>query len=205
MLDEGDDTISTSPELENPEAPPPEESNNRTFLIVGGIFAGLIFLTLVCIAVYVLWLGPRLSSNNKNAQATIEAQNAQVAMQMTATADAALWTPTPLPSLTPTKTPIPPTVKPVDSPTPVLAVSTVAATETATPTSDPATLAAMQAQLAQQMTATAQAMAIVGTPAGAMPKTGFFDQVGLPTLGALTLVLLVVIFLARRMRRLPIK
>jgi hypothetical protein len=201
MLDEGNDTLST--DLETPEEQPPEESNNRTFLIVGGIFAGLIFLALVCIAVYVLWLGPRLSSQKQNAQATIEAQNAQVAMQMTATADAALWTPTPLPSPTPTKTPIP-TVKPVDSPTPVLAVNTPVP-PTATPTTDPATLAAMQAQLAQQMTATANAMALVGTPAGAMPKTGFFDQVGLPTLGALTLVLLVVIFLARRMRRLPMK
>jgi hypothetical protein len=198
MLDEGN----TPTDLETPEAPPPEESNNRTFLIVGGIFAALIFLTLVCIAVYVLWLGPRLTSQKKAAQATIEAKNAQVAMEMTATADAALWTPTPLPSLTPTKTPVP-TVKPINSPTLVLAVSTVVAPATSTPTSDPATLAAMQTQLAQQMTSTANAM--VGTPAAAMPKTGFFDQVGLPTLAVLTLVLLAVIFLARRMRRLPSK
>jgi predicted lipid-binding transport protein (Tim44 family) len=204
MLDEGN----TPTDLETPDAPPPEESNNRTFLIVGGIFAALIFLTLACIAVYVLWLGPRLASQKTAAQSTIEAKNAQVAMEMTATADAALWTPTPLPSFTPTKTPIP-TVKPIDSPTPVLAVSTVAVPATSTPTSDPATLAAMQTQLAQQMTSTAVAAIggtlIGGTPAAAMPKTGFFDQVGLPTLAVLTLVLLAVIFLARRMRRLPTK
>ncbi len=84
--------------LETPEAPPPEESNNRTFLIVGGIFAALIFLTLVCGAVYVLWLGPRLTSQRNAAQATIEAQNAQVVRQMTSTAEAALFTPTPLPT-----------------------------------------------------------------------------------------------------------
>ncbi len=53
MLDEGN-----NPNLETPEAPPPEESNNRTFLIVGGIFAALIFLTLVCGAVYALWYLP---------------------------------------------------------------------------------------------------------------------------------------------------
>jgi hypothetical protein len=201
MLDEGNETPT---ELETPEEQPPEESNNRTFLIAGGVIALLIFLTLACIAVYVLWLGPRLTSQKKTAQATIEAKNAQVAMEMTATADAALWTPTPLPSNTPTITPIPPTVKPIDTPTPVLAVSTVAATATSTPTSDPATLAAMQTQLAAQMTSTAMA-AIAGTPAGAMPKTGFFDEVGLPTLGVLTAVLLAVIFLARRMRRAPSK
>ena len=200
MLDEGN----APTELETPEAPPPEESNNRTFLIVGGIFAALIFLTLVCIAIYVLWLGPRLTSQKKAAQATIEANNAEVAMQMTATADAALWTPTPLPSLTPTNTPIP-TVKPTNTATPVLAVSTVAVIPaTSTPTSDPATMMAMQTQLAQQLTSTA-ALISQGTPAAAMPKTGFFDQVGLPTLAVLTLVLLAVIFLARRMRRVPSK
>ena len=60
MLDEGNND-----NLETPEAQPPEESNNRTFLIVGGIFAALIFLTLVCGAIYVLYLGPRLHRTKK--------------------------------------------------------------------------------------------------------------------------------------------
>ena len=199
MLDEGNNA-----NLETPEAPPPEESNNRTFLIVGGIFAALIFLTLVCGAIYVLWLGPRLTSQRNAAQATIEAKNAQVIMQMTSTAEAALFTPTSRPTFTPTKTAIP-TINPVNSPTPVIAIGVPA--ETATPTSDPATLAAMQTQLSQQMTMTSTSALISGaalTPAvGAMPKTGFFDQVGLPSLIILTLALVVVIFLARRLRRAP--
>jgi hypothetical protein len=202
MLDEGNNA-----NLESPEAPPPEESNNRTFLIVGGIFAALIFLTLVCGAVYVLWLGPRLTSQRNAAQATIEAKNAKVIMEMTSTAEAALFTPTSQPTLTPTKTPVP-TVAPVNSPTPVIASGAAGVgTATATPTSDPAVLIAMQTQLAQQMTATSALISGAAlTPAvGAMPKTGFFDQVGLPSLVILTLALVAVIFLARRLRKTPTK
>jgi hypothetical protein len=189
MLDEGNNA-----NLETPEAPPPEESSNRTFLIVGGIFAALIFLTLVCGAIYVLWLGPRLTTSRNATQAAIEAQNAQVIMQMTSTAEAALFTPTSQPTSTPTQTPVPPVL----SPTPVIAVGTPV--ETATPTTDPATLAAMQTQLAQQMTSTAILLQSAGTPGAAMPRTGFFDQVGLPSLIILTLALIAVIFLARRLR-----
>ena len=198
MLDEGNND-----NLETPEAQPPEESNNRTFLIVGGIFAALIFLTLVCGAIYVLYLGPRLTAQRNAAQATIEAGNAQVVQQMTSTAVAALFTPTPKATLAPTNTSVPA----ANSPTPVLAVSTaaVAAAATATHTTDPATLIAMQTQLAIQMTSTSISK---GTPAlaatGVMPKTGFFDQV-VPTLLILTLALIAVIFLARRLRKSPTK
>ncbi len=82
-----------------------------------------------------------------------------------------------------------------------------ATAETATPTSDPATLIAMQTQLAQQMTSTSVLLsgAALTPGVGAMPKTGFFDQVGLPSLVILTLALIAVIFLARRMRKAPTK
>jgi hypothetical protein len=191
MLDEGNDL-----NMETPEAPPPEESNNRAFLIVGGIFAALIVLTLLCIAGYVLWLGPRLSAQKNAAQATIQAANALVVQQMTSTAQAALWTPTALPTSIPTNTAIP--VLPKASATPVVALSS----PTYTVTSDTSTLVAMQTQLAIQMTSTAFAK---GTRAIGMPSTGFFDEVGLPSLVILTLALVAVIFLARRLRRAPAK
>jgi hypothetical protein len=38
-----------------------------------------------------------------------------------------------------------------------------------------------------------------------MPTTGFFDEVGLPTLIILAVALIAVIFLARRMRKAPSK
>ncbi|MGD0876897.1 MAG: hypothetical protein ABSA01_01970 [Anaerolineales bacterium] len=198
MLDE------SNPNLETPETPPPpEESNNRTFLIVGGIFAALIFLTLVCGAVYALWYLPSHNASQKATQAAIQAGNAQVVAQMTSTAQAALWTPTSLPTEIPTATSLP-TVAPLKTPTEVIAMSTN--TMLATPTTDPATLIAMQTQLAGQLTTTAVMYATpgLGTPvAAAMPRTGFFDQLGLPGLIILTLALIVVIFLARRLRNAP--
>ena len=195
MLDEGNDL-----NLETPEAPPPEESNNRTFLIVGGIIAALIFLTLVCGAVYVLWLGPRLTAQRNAAQATIEAGNSQVIQQMTSTAQAALWTATPTITKTPTKTNTPAaTLAPQNSPTSVIALL---ASPTLQSTAGTATVVALQTQLAQQLTATKMAQ-ITGTPASGIPKTGFFDQVGLPGLILLTVVLVAVIFLSRRLRNAP--
>jgi hypothetical protein len=203
MLDEGNNANIETPE----ETPPPEESNNRTFLIVGGIFAALIFLTLVCGAVYALWYLPSHNASQNATQSAIKAGNAQVVAQMTSTAQAALWTPTSLPSDTPTETLISP-LQPLGTETAVIAIST--ATGTVPPTTDPATLVAMQTQLAAQMTSTAIGNVVPAanaTPAtgGPMPKTGFFDQIGLPGLVILTLALIVVIFLSRRLRNSPSK
>ncbi len=194
MLDEGN----SQNLMETPDAPPPEQKNNRTFWVVGGIMAGLVFLTLVCMAVYVLVLSPRLAAQRTAAQATIEAGNAQAVQQLTLTAQAALLSPTPQNSPLPLAT-----GTPVASPTPVIAVNTPISTST----NDPATLAALQTQLAFQMSSTGQAA--IGTQtalaAGGMPPTGFFDEIGLPTMIILALALIVVIFLARRLRKSPSK
>lgn len=192
MLDESSNFNPDTPE------PQPEEKGNRTFLIVGGIFAALIFLTLVCMAIYFLVIAPRLAGTQASQEATAEAQRLEQAQAMTATADAALFTPTSLPSPIPTKTP---------TKTELAATSTlvvVVSTPLASPVSDPATLAALQTQLAGQMTQTAAA---IGTSAvggqAPLPTTGFFDEVGLPLLFVLTLTLLAVILIARRMRKAP--
>jgi hypothetical protein len=174
---------------------PPEESSNRTFLIVGGILGGLILLTLVCVAVYIFYLGPRLSSSKNSAQATIQANNAIVVQQMTSTAEAALWTPTPEPSATPTNTSIP-TLAAAATSTPVVAVNTAVPTNTVA-VAESATLSFLQTQLAVQLTTTA---AFKGTTTKALAATGFFDEVGLPGLVILTVALVGVIFLARRLR-----
>ncbi|HTX93229.1 MAG TPA: hypothetical protein VMC09_18585 [Anaerolineales bacterium] len=201
MLDEGNDM-----NLESPAAPPPEESNNRTFLIVGGIFAGLIFLTLVCFGLYFFVFRPGALASKNSAQATIEASNAQVIQQMTSTAEAAQWTPTLPPTDTPlpSDTPAPLDTPEISSPTPVVAISTATLTETAT--TDPATLAAMQTQLSNQMTSTAAiAMGTRAIGGQGMPTTGFFDQVALPTMIILAVALVAVIFVARRLRKSPTK
>ena len=186
MLDEGND-FNMEP------AGPPEGKSNRTFLVVGGIFAALIFVTLLCGAAYILWLGPTLSSQTNATRAYIFTQNADVIGQMTSTAEAALWTAT----IQPTKTV---TTTPRTTNTPVLAQSSP--TTTITSTSD---VAAMQTQLSEQMTSTAIAEATRGTGGEGMPTTGFFDDLGLPGLIVLALMLVAVIFLARRLRKVPIK
>jgi hypothetical protein len=199
MLDEGN----AQNLMETPDAPPPEPKNNRTFWVVGGIMAGLVFLTLVCMAVYFLVISPRLAAQRSAAQATIEAGNALAVQQLTLTAQAALFSPTPQNTPIPlaTGTPVPNT--PTTSPTPIIALNTPESTAT----NDPATLAALQTELAFQMSSTGQAA--IGTQTalagGGMPTTGFFDEVGLPTLIILAVALIAVIFLARRMRRSPSK
>jgi len=196
MLDESNN-LNT---IETPDAPPPEEKNNRTFLIVGGVMAGLVFLTLVCMAVYFLVIAPRISAQKNAAQATIQAGNAQAIQEVTLTAQAALWTPTTKATIVPLQTSTTPKT-PTVSPTPVIAAAL--SSPVATVTTDPATLAAMQTQLAYQMTTTAMAPLATSGLATQMPRTGFFEDFGLPSMIILALALVAVIFLARRMRRTP--
>lgn len=195
MLDEGD-ALNL---MDTPEAPPPEEKSNRTFLIVGGIMAGLVFLTLVCMAIYyfAIYRPSRNQTQNDATQAVmIETQNAQSIQNATLTAQAFLWTPT-LPPATATPPPLP-----TGSPTPVIAMGTPLASAT----SDPAVLYAAQTQLAIQLTSTAYALLPTrGLGGDGMPSTGFFNDVGLPTMIILAVALVVVIFLARRMRKAPVK
>jgi len=194
MLDEGN----AQNLMETPEAPPPEPKSNRTFTIVAGVLGGLVFLTLACMAVYFFVIVPRSAAQRTSAQATIEAANVQAAQQLTLTAQAALWTPTLQNTPIPLQTGTAVIKTPVASSTPVIAQNTLAST----PTNDPATLAAIQTQLAVQMTSTRQAVLVVTSSAGgAMPATGFFDEFGLPTMLILAFALIVVIFLARRMRK----
>ena len=170
MLDQSDDL-----NLSGDSTPPlKEESNNRTFIIAAGILAGVVFLSIACMAAYALVILPRQKAATAAQEATIQAQNAQVAQAMTQTAEAAAWTPTALPS-----------------PTPVLAVLN---SPTAVVNPLVATNAALQTQAAlatPTVTATA-----------AMPQTGFANEVGLPGLVILA-VALVVILLARRLRKAP--
>jgi hypothetical protein len=191
MLDEGNNLNM----METPEAPPPEEKSNRTFLIVGGVLAGLVFLTLCGMAVYYFAIYRPSRSQTQNAAtqaAVIQTQNAQSIQNATLTAHALLWTPT-LPPATP---------QPTGSSTPVIALGSPIATAT----SNPAILLAAQTQLASQLTSTAVAFSTTRSLGGGeMPSTGFFDEVGLPSLIILALALLVVIFLARRMRKSPVK
>ena len=187
MLDQGSD-----PNLNPPTQPAPEESSNRTFMIAVGILGGLVFLTIICVLVYTFVLGPRLSAKNASAQATAEAHNAQIADAMTATLLASLWTPTEMPTSIPQATETP-------SPTPVVNIPT----ETATNFYDALT-ATMEALYTQAAIAQLTPTSTLAAPE-TLPEGGFGDKYGLPGLILMAAVLVVIIFLARRLRVAPLR
>jgi cytoskeletal protein RodZ len=204
MLDENN-TLNT----ETPE-PQPEEKGNRTFLIVGGILGGLIFLTLALMALYFLVLAPRLASSQASQDATAEAQQLVLDQALTLTAEAEVPAPTVTPRPNPTSTltrtmtteaatstSVVVTTTPQGSPEPSLPTATLNQAELSVQATQSAAAAA---------TGTALATAGGGTPAAGatpLPTTGFFDDVGLPLLIVLTFALLAVIFITRRMRKTP--
>jgi hypothetical protein len=173
------------------EEPQAEESSNRTFLLVAGILGGVLILSLVCFALYAMVFRPRSQAARATEEAEIFAQNTEVAMMSAMTAEAEGWTATP--SITPT--PAPKTATPTK--TLVLApTDTPAIGEAGAVTQDPrtATVAALFTKQAADLTTTP---ALTGT---GLPNTGFADDVGVTGLVALAASLVLVIFLARRLR-----
>jgi hypothetical protein len=167
----------------NFDAQPPEESSNRTFLIVGSILAGVVLLSLACLAGYYVFFvlpGQSGGQTTANARAT---QNAQVAFALTATSQAAIF---------PTAT-----VTPLPTQTPLIAQATATSTPS-TVTPDPAT-----ATVAAALTQAAQAQLTQVPTSTALPGTGFADEYGAPGLVVLGMTLIAVIFLARRLRVTP--
>jgi hypothetical protein len=169
----------------NYDAPPPEESSNRTFLIAAGILGGIVLLSIACLAGYGLLILPRQNAANQQAATAQAAQNLQVAQALTATSEALL-----IPTATVT---LPPTQ------TPVIAQAT-ATTAVITTTPDPAT-----ATVAAALTQAAQAQLTHVPTSTALPGTGFADEYGAPGLVILGMTLVGVIFLARRLRVSPTK
>jgi hypothetical protein len=173
--------------------PPPEESNNRTFLIAAGVLGGLVFLALICLAGYALIFVPRNQAAQATQQAQINFNNTQVAAAFTATAQVLLFTPTSSPTETPTPSVTPVLAQPTDTQAPD--------TNTPDPITQTVAAAYTQAALAQLTIIPTSTALLLGTQ---VPQTGFADEVGLPGLLGLTVVLVAIIFLARRMRQAPL-
>ena len=167
--------------------PPPEEASNRTFLLVAGVLGAIMLLTLVALALYAFVFGPQRREQRATQVAEINTQNTQIAQAAEQTALALQFTATPTATLIPTDT-----STPTVSPTAVVVVPTEVR-DTATPDPRTATVAAL-------LTQAAGAQQTVTPTASGLPQTGFAEDVGVPGLVGLTLVLVVVIFLARRLR-----
>ena len=171
--------------------PPPEESGNRTFLIVAGILGAIMILTLICIVAFAVFYLPRTQAAKKTDDAKRFAQNTVVALSVAQTEAAAKNTPTftatKASAITPTAT---------QSPTPTnTQVVAKAATNTATSVIDPRTPTA--AALLTQAAIAAKTMIPTST---LLPPGGFADEVGMPVLLIIAALLVVVIFMARRLR-----
>jgi hypothetical protein len=177
------------PGLEEAE-PPPAETSNRSFLIVAGILGAIMLMSLLVLAVFAFTRVVPLQRQRaaETAQA-IAFHSTEVARSVGATSIAKAWTATFTPTEPATATPLPPTNTPV---------VVVQATSTATSGPDPrtATVAALLTQAAAAQTSVPTA---VITPSE-LPQGGFADEVGVPGLLGLALLLVGVIFVTRRLR-----
>jgi hypothetical protein len=188
IMDDFDmDTMDLDPmDLEVEEDEFEEEGNNRTFLLVAGILGAVLLLSLICIAVYAMVFVPRNRAQRETQVAQINAQNTEVAAISAMTIQAQQWT------ATPSITPEPPT--PTLTNTPVVAPSETPDLDQ--PTQDPRT-ATVPALLTQQA---ADGTLAVTPTVTQLPDTGFVDDVGIPGLLGMAAALIVIVFLARRLR-----
>lgn len=162
---------------------PPEESSNRTFLLVAGILGGLVLLGICAVVGYLIFLNQTGQQSEAVAfqQATEQAATIQVGLTQTAAVQALTQT------AAVTNTPDP-------TDTPVIAQ----ATSTPSPTQNPAT-ATVGAAFTQIAVST---QTIIATST-ALPNTGFLDEFGAPGLMMMAVALVAVIFLVRRLRATP--
>jgi LPXTG-motif cell wall-anchored protein len=157
---------------------------------------------LVILAVVIL---PGRNSARLEQAAQVNAQN--TATSVAATNNAVLETQLARPTET-----LPPTATLEASFTPVLVISTDTPIPSATTTQQegigaaPEDLAGRTATLAALLTQAARTATITPDPrtgtktVTALPQTGFADQVGLPGLVGMALLLIIVVFLVRRLR-----
>jgi len=162
------------------DANPPEESNNRTFLIVAGGLGFLVLVALLCLGAYVLFNANSNQANEATAQAQLTEQAVNIQQGLTQNAQSQAETQAAAVTST-----LPPTN------TPVVAAATATLTETPNPAT--ATVGAAFTQIA------VSTQTIIPTST-ALPNTGFADDVGAPGLVIAAIALVMVILLVRRLR-----
>jgi LPXTG-motif cell wall-anchored protein len=184
---------------EEPQASPEpsKPGGNRNFILAIGILGAISLLTLIVLIVVGLVILPARNSARLQQAAVINAGNTATAQAATQLALAAQQTLSVVPTETMTAS-----ASPVPSSTPVVAI----ATATLAPTAGLGTPLSQQDLSARTQTVAAlltQAAGGTRTPtphSTALPTTGFADEVGLPALIGLAVLLIVVIFLVRRVR-----
>src|SRR4026207_1342594 len=168
------------------EGAPPEESNNRTFLLADGVLGVLVLLAFLCLGGYLIFFRNNTSQQAQAtglAQATQQQATIQVGLTQSFLAQAETLTAAATVTVPPTNTTV-----------------VAQATATVSPTADPAT-----ATVAAAFTQLAVSTQTVIPTSTALPNTGFADDVGIPGMLAMGLALVAVIFLVRRLRTVPVK
>jgi LPXTG-motif cell wall-anchored protein len=192
-------------DLNGTEAPPPSSNgpDNKSFILVVSILVGVFLIAALGMAAYVLGVVLPKNKAQSTQAAQINFANTATVSALTQAATLAVKSSTPvLPSSTATLVPTN-TVTQKPSSTPVIAVATNTQAPLKESTVDPrtATVSALltQAVLAQQ-TGT---FGLTVTATSSLPKTGFAEDIGFPSLLGLALLLIVVIFVVRRLRASP--
>ena len=190
-------------DLNGTEAPPPNSSgpDNKSFILVVSILVGVFLIAALGMAAYVLGVVLPKNKAQSTQAAQINFANTATVSALTQIASLAIKSSTPvLPtataSLVPSNTA---TLKPTS--TPVLAVATNTPAPLKENTVDPRT-ATVSALLTQAALAQTGSPSPTVTVTG-LPKTGFAEDIGFPSLLGLTLLLIVVIFVVRRLRASP--
>jgi len=192
-------------EQELGEEKPPDNNGNRTFLIIAGTLGGIMVLALLCIAGLALYRylpGQRASQELASTQA---AQDTAVAVSASQTVSVPTATETKRPTFTPTNTPAPSNTPvivlvPTKSPTLEVAVATRDALLTQTAVHAFATITSAQPQATAPQATAPQATATRRPTVTALPGTGIADELGTPGLLAVGFVLVVLIFIVRKLR-----
>jgi cytoskeletal protein RodZ len=130
---------------EEEEESAPEQSSNRTFLIVAIGLGGLFVVGMICIGLYIFLVAPRQQAAEATRVAAINATNTQVPIDAALTANPI--TNTPVPSDTPPPTD---TQAPSITNTPVIAAGGTTDTATVTNTSGPTLTPSRTPTAAQQ-------------------------------------------------------
>ncbi len=190
----------TSFDLNGTEAPPPPNGpDNRGFILAVSILGGLFLIALLIMGGYLAMQIPKNRAQQSTRVAQINFANTSTVSALTQVATQLVKSPTPVPpTATVTRTATATataTLQPTFTPVLAIATSTQMPVQTITLEPRTATVSALLTQAAQaQQTGTALPTST------ALPKTGIAEDMRLPSLLGLTLILLAVIFVARRLR-----
>jgi hypothetical protein len=186
---------------------PPEEGggeggnggkrNNRPFIIAVAVIGGIFLLAVIALVVYIIFTNSNRTAQVQEETSKINAENTAIAQQATNLFQNEILQLTqkaiPTNTLTPTQVIAVPTNTP--APTETTIAGQIGDAERT------ATVSAFLTSVAESTsTAAGTPAATQGATSTALPSTGIMDNVGLPGMLAAAVLLIIILFVARRIR-----